>query len=512
MSAPTITFGKHRGTSIEEVPTSYLRWMLQAASSSSSGPIYNFCRAHGEWMADVISREQQLKAAEVVFEYELNPSQAEASNLLQNWLADPHAPSTAKLEGGAGYGKSFTVLDIVRGAISQGYTVAAAATSFVATQVLDSQLGNIGIPCRTLASSLKLTVEREGARSDYVWDHGSSDDALGQLTGPRRLLIVDEYSMVGDDIGEKLLMGVQHYGGRLLCVGDLKQLPPVGQSKPSVLAGIETSVTLTQPMRYSPDSDLYALEQDVRHNGFSATLSASDHISIHSTREALLEAYVSSYKAAPTEDQRMLFFRRADVVSANNIIRSKLFGIEAAEEAVIEDEKLLVMATTDVLPMASEETLRMYSGTSYRVISQTTVVVPGTDFECHAVTLEDGRCFPIIFMLSETKADPSKLGGTEWTLALRRIAEECEMTGNWGPYWHFKKRFLPVGYAYAMTVHRCQGQTVDRVFFEAGSLRCGYMSDALLYVAATRAKKEVHAVPLNGLERGGWMNDEEEAA
>jgi ATP-dependent exoDNAse (exonuclease V) alpha subunit len=493
-----ITFGKHRGTPITEVPASYLRWMLQtAASGDGKGPIAEMVREHGDAIAEAIEGEQRAAVKSAEFNYTLNPSQQEASNLLQEWLCDSYSPRQAKLEGGAGYGKSFTVLDVVRNAIEMGYTVAAAATSYVATQVLDQQLGGIGIPCRTLASSLKLTVEYDGPKALYTWDHGSSDDALAQLLGARRLLIVDEYSMVSSDIADKLLQGSDNGGGRLLCVGDLKQLPPVGESRPTRLASIETSATLTQPMRYSADSDLYALEQDVRENGFNAAIEASEHVSIHRSRESLLEAYVEAYRAHPEEDMRVLFFRRRDVVNANNAIRKQLFG-SAAGAAVVEDEKLMVMATTDVRPLGQSESKRYYSGTSYRVVSENTIVVSGSDMDemiCHCVTLDNGDTLPIMFMETETKADPTKLGGKEYTGHLRRIAEQCDFSGSWSAYREFKNQFLPVGYNYAMTVHRCQGQTVDRVFFEAGSLRCGSMSNALLYVAATRAKREVHAVP-----------------
>ena len=124
---------------------------------------------------------------------------------------------------------------------------------------------------------------------------------------------------------------------------------------------------------------------------------------------------------------------------------------------------------------------------------------------CYVVEFEDGREAPVIFMVSETKADESTLGGPEYTQVLRELAEEAKtqveagVPGRdaWKPYHEFKKFFLPVMYGYAMTVHRCQGQTVDRAYIaphtlvNAGGPQVGAK---LLYVAATRAKKHLTMV------------------
>ncbi len=493
----TIPFGKYRDTPITNIDPGYLGWMLRKAGEADAWPgLVNFVHQYQDAIRAVIDSQQLLAVQATEVNYTLNPSQQAASDLLAEWLQSD-APA-AKLEGGAGYGKSYTVMDVARRAIELGYNVHACATSYVATQVLVQQLAAFKIEPKTIASTLRLEKVFVDSKAEYVWGPDSGEMLVARLS-PHRLLIVDEYSMVSDDIGARLLRAAESYGGKLLVVGDLKQLPPVGQHTDSVLSKISVSAELTQPMRYSADSDLYQLEQLARNTPAQVpeqNWSGSTGIHIHASVSDMIERYVEDLMDRPGEDARMLFFRRTDVVQANAVIRAGLYGSERAQhEPVIEDERLMVMATTDI-GTTQEDRVRFYSGTSYLVQSVTTGEVEGVP--CYIVKLNNGLVVPIMFMVTESKADTAKLGGTDYTARLRAIAEHCEEIGNWKAYHAFKSLFLPVGYNYAMTVHRCQGQTVDRVYFAPAKLAAGRMTNALLYVAATRAKREVHMALPNG--------------
>ena len=65
---------------------------------------------------------------------------------------------------------------------------------------------------------------------------------------------------------------------------------------------------------------------------------------------------------------------------------------------------------------------------------------------------------------------------------------------EWDNYWGFKKPFHPLQYAYALTVHRSQGSTFQRVFLDLRNLlrnRKTNERNKLLYTAATRASKQM---------------------
>ncbi len=487
-------FGKHSGTCLTEVPVDYLQWLLDKAD-------HPFVGEHREEIAEIIINAQAAKAA-LLPDYTLSSSQLRASTFLQEWLLTPEL-SCAKLEGGAGYGKSFCVLDVVRFALEQGLGVYAAATSYVATQVLVEQLDPLGVTASTIARALRLEVVRDGAKEDYVLGI-DSEECLSKLLGINRLLVVDEYSMISDDIGQALLDAAERYGGKLLVVGDLAQLPPVGQDQDSVLSLIETSTSLSDPMRYSKGSDLYQVEQMARHEPYSLLNSAeqwddSDEVEVVQDREQLLREYQLDYDGA---DARVLYYTRRDVVAANRAIRHKLHGA-SADQLVVDGEKLMVASTQDVYNggvdlQGHPDTTRYYSGTAWEVDEFEQDVVEGVP--CYRVRFANGNTVPVMFMVTETKADPESPGGEEYTVRLRELAEAAKDPENpvsWREWWQFKKNFLPVMYGYATTVHKAQGQTVDRAYIDPRSLAFAggrEVGKKLLYVAATRAKKKLTMV------------------
>lgn len=508
-----LSFGRFKGYTLDEIDPGYLQWMLDKARQDDCwGGMILFVEAHREAILAAISDIQNAKLASVSFDYILSSSQKQASQFLQEWLLSDQR--TAKLEGGAGYGKSFTVKDVLRFAMGQGYRVAAAATSYVATQVLASDLESMGVDVRTIARHLQLTVTRDDRQVNYVFSE-KSPERLETLLSPNRLLVVDEYSMVGDHVGQALLDSVNLYGGKLLVVGDLKQLPPVKQDSDSCLAGIEASITLSDPMRYSRGSDLYKVEQIARTSPHDLLNNLdqwenSDLVDVVPDEDTLVYHYCKHYSA--NEDSRIIYFRRADVIATNHRVRRALYG-EASEQLVVEDEKLLVAATSDVYQdvYAAEaefspekcETNRFYSGTSFQVIRSSETRVMGVP--CYEAEFEDGRYAPVIFMVTETQADENTLGGPEYTQRLRELADYAKTQVEageapkraWRPYHWFRKFFLPVMYGYAMTVHRCQGQTVDRAYIVPRTLiNFGgpKIGEKLLYVAATRAKKHLTMV------------------
>lgn len=491
MTTIRIPFGKHRGTPLAEMQAGYLTWMLKTAAGSPEGVLGRFVADNESAIRDVINGAPARTAGKAPI-IQLNDGQTEAVQMLLGALYDGGEPY-ARLEGGAGYGKSFTVYELARRAMRMGITVRACATSYVATQVLAKQLAPLGCEVRTIASMLRLAKVEFEDQEDYITSE-KTGQRLVELLDQGQLLIVDEYSMVADELGCELMHGAASMGGKLLAVGDLKQLPPVKQSTDSVLSSIPVSYTLTQPMRYSADSDLYALEQLVRHNPhiFPEAKWDSTEVVTHSDLGDLLRGFVADSQAHPSDDNRMLFFRRTDVIAANQAIRAQLHGErKALVSAIVDDERLMVMNTADV-DLGQEKPTRFYSGTTYMVEHVCETEYQG--IPCYLVKLHEGPVVKVVFANGTDHVDASRLGADAYVKRLHQLRDEALETGSWAAWRAFKNSFLQVGYNYAMTVHRCQGQTVDRVYFDPAALKAGAMSDKLLYVAATRAKKQAHMV------------------
>lgn len=165
---------------------------------------------------------------------EFAPQQAKAVDDVAAWLKDPGAPQVFRLFGYAGSGKTTLAMHL---AAQQDKAVAFAAFTGKAASVLQKK----GCPATTihgLIYELKRPNEqaleevekklrdnphdtalqerrRELARPRFVLRDGALDD-FG-------LVVIDECSMVGEDIGADLLS----FGKKILVLGDPAQLPPV---------------------------------------------------------------------------------------------------------------------------------------------------------------------------------------------------------------------------------------------------------------------------------------------
>jgi len=492
-----IPFGKYAGTLVSEIPPGYFKWFIGKydAGTLSGGSVLYWLDANIDALREMIDGKQLALVEADTEEYTLSPSQLDASTHLTE--AFLNGTQFGRLEGGAGYGKSFCVKDIVRNLIlSKQFTVKAAAVSYVATEVLRGQLDQYDVPCMTLARAIGLDKEYDGPRELYVMGDRTPEALATLFAGgtKRTLLVLDEYSMVNDEYACALGDAARQYNGAILVVGDLMQLPPVNQDTDCKFSTIPDAAELTDPMRYSKESDLYKVEQAVRAWPEAAMSSigiiahASDEVMLYDTSDDLLDAFKRTCSEFPHDDNRMLFFRRADVIKANNAVRKVLFGDDPAP--LEPGERLLVVRTSDL-----NET-RYYTGTTLDVIE-----VEQSDQGTLYATLGSGARVPIMFAISEHKADPDQSGGKWFNDETKRLADEANDAEGlgvsraeaWAPYREHKDSFVFVAYNYATTVHKAQGATVDRIFVSPrGLLGVRGMGDKLAYVALTRAKKEVH--------------------
>ncbi len=514
-----VPFGKYRDYSLFELieeDIGYLDWMIRAYGE-------NFFDADfiNDWLEENLGLLQQARSfrgQRLVAKappLSLTSHQMDVVDQIQDAI-DRGLP-IMRLEGGAGYGKSYATKAIAREAIRCGISVRACAVSYVATEVLRAQLDDIGVQCDTLAKT--LLFEKVWKEDAEVYQHSDGTPyAAREVLADGSMLIVDECSMILDRDAHLLFETVKDgRAGTLVLVGDSFQLPPVGQDTVSICCGDwdRGVATLTQPMRYDATSPLYEVEQVARAHPESLTLVAKmlegNQVKVASNAEEMIQAFVDNYKADPAALHRMMLFRRVSVNAANNAIRRLLFGEDAP--VVVEDERLMILATADY-PYAVTEAqklgqIRYYSGESFRVTvvveRDYLIAIDNVRYEIpyyHVQFDADGisRSARIIFAISDSTVDESKMGGPEFIAARRaavaygkKVDEMNHRVGNWEPLRRLNADFVKVAYQYATSVHRAQGQTCDYAYCRPGELLAirGIMGRALCYVSATRARKQL---------------------
>lgn len=373
----------------------------------------------------------------------------------QRDLVTTIATSGRQLElvlGVAGAGKT-TALDALRSAYEQaGHRVIGTATSGQAAKTLGAAAH---LESRTTASLL--------------WRLQHGHDHLDRNT----VLIVDEAGMVDDPTMLALLTTAEIHGTKTVVVGDHHQLGAVGPG-----GGLEGLITrhpaavhtLTGNIRQRDPAERDALEQ-LRNGDVGRAVSFYAAQGRIRAREQRLDALVDTVLAWADDvdaghDAIMLAWRRNDVAALNNLARTNR---RAAGHL-------------------GTHSTGLRGGRNYAVGDRVVALAP--DPERRWVTSQQGTV---------TAIDAST---RTVTLSFDDTAQPVEMRGE-----QLDEKHLD--HAYATTVHRAQGATVDRthVYADGGGRE-------LTYVALSRARDAttIHCVAdsndqaVEDLERD-WSHD-----
>src|SRR5512135_3027009 len=189
----------------------------------------------------------------------LTPDQAQAADRIRAWLAQ--GEPAVVLGGYAGTGKTFTVTDLLKGYLNRRSLVVTAPTH-KAVHVLRG----MGLPENPPALRYATLHSVLGLQPVYDLDTGEPRlRQIGPVDLPRdALLVVDECSMVGQELYAHLLRAAARWQVQVLFVGDPAQLPPVKEKTSPTFAHTPCQVTLTTIVRQARDHPLLALATRLR--------------------------------------------------------------------------------------------------------------------------------------------------------------------------------------------------------------------------------------------------------
>jgi hypothetical protein len=331
--------------------------------------------------------------------------------------------------GVAGSGKTTTLSAVRAGLEETGYEVIGAATSGQAARTLQA---GAGIESRTVAS---------------LWwrlDHGQL-----RLTG-RHVLILDEAGMTADtDIG-RLLGAVDRAGARMIIVGDYRQLDAVGPggALEAISARHPQAVhTLADNLRQVDPTERAALDQlragQVDHA--LAWYNTNGRIHPAATQNGAVYDMVRAWAAdvSAGKDSLLLAYRRDNVAALNHTARQawRNLGRLDGPELHTPDGRVF---------QAGDRIITLTPGPQGAWTTSQPATVTAVDLDHRALTA----------------VTPD---GTELQINGEYLGQDR------------------IGYGYAITVHRCQGATVDtaHVLADGGGRE-------LAYVAMSRAREQSH--------------------
>lgn len=248
---------------------------------------------------------------------ELSPEQRRAIHHVTG------GPDIAAIQGAAGAGKS-AALDAVRGAYEEkGYRLTGVALSGKASDELQK---SSGIKSQTLHSFLD-EIER-GRRSITARD----------------IVVVDEAAMIGSRQMQQLSSAVRAGGGKLILVGDTRQLQSIEAG--SAFGAITKKIGASEVVEHRRQKSQWAREAaDALRAGDAAqalrAYADRGKLSIHAhglaAKEKMIADWAADSAANPDKSRMMLAGTRADVRELNEMARDWMRDagkLEGAEHRV----------------------------------------------------------------------------------------------------------------------------------------------------------------------------------
>lgn len=177
---------------------------------------------------------------------EWSPQQAAALKTVKRWLVDPRAPQVLRLFGFAGTGKTTLAKEV--NAMVDGMALFMCFTGKAALVL--RKKGCLG--ASTIHSAIyKVRVDEETGEKTFTLNPDSD-------VATARLVVVDEVSMVGPELGQDLLS----FGTKVLVLGDPAQLPPVNGE--GFFTTQEPDILLTEIHRQAADNPIIRMSMEVR--------------------------------------------------------------------------------------------------------------------------------------------------------------------------------------------------------------------------------------------------------
>lgn len=175
-----------------------------------------------------------------------SPQQEQAIKAVREWLDDPNGQQVFRLFGFAGTGKT-TLAKVLAQEVS-GTTLYATFTGKAALV-----LRKKGCDGASTIHSLIYSTEIDEITGEVKFTLNAQSDLA-----TAGLLVVDEVSMVDEDLAQDLLS----FGRRVLVLGDPAQLPPVKGE--GFFINAEPDIMLTEVHRQALDNPIIRMSMDVR--------------------------------------------------------------------------------------------------------------------------------------------------------------------------------------------------------------------------------------------------------
>jgi exodeoxyribonuclease-5 len=368
-----------------------------------------------------------------------SPQQDQAIKAVKDWLADKRSPQIFRLFGYAGSGKTTLAKHMAEDVDGE---VLYMAFTGKAALVLRKK-GCVG------ASTIHSAIYKP--EEDPVTGHMEFKLNPDSPVATAGLVVVDEVSMVGEDLARDLLS----FGSKVLVLGDPAQLPPVKGE--GFFINAQPDVMLTEVHRQAAENPIIRMSMDVREGRGLAP-------GAYGTSQVILRAEIDrdQLRDMVMAADQLLCGMNKTRQTFNNRIRELggRIGSPAPQMPVVGD-RLVCLKNNRIKGLFN-----------------------GGLWDVDKVVRRPGRTDMLVSSVDEPGTIPVDIEVPDQFF----LGTEKDMD------WRERKRADEFTYGYALTVHKSQGSQWDNVLvYDESSI---FRDDAAkhLYTAVTRAAERVTVI------------------
>jgi len=456
----------------------------------------------------------------------LNGDQRLAFGKLVNYVRNPTDRSIYVLRGWAGTGKTFCVSLLVNYLLTElyrdkgWYRIAVTGPTNKSVRVIrrSSDIHDTRVSFQTIHKllGLKEKITLDG-KQEFVKDPGFQPK-ISKI----KLLIIDEVSMLNDDLFEKIIKHRENI--KVICMGDPAQIPPVG--KPDCIPFREElaeeydikTLDLKTIMRQKLDNPIISSSVKIRENINEAdsgilpqtiTNKSGEGIEFLNLGDPGVRKNISSYMEKyfktksfeeDSEYAKVIAWRNKTVSTMNTLVRRVIYGEEQISEKILVGEKLIINSPYIVNGMVVFNTNDEFTVDSFEIKTQKAKVedleVDLKYYETRVWFLDDNNSRhedTIEILHEDSEYDFKRVANILKNIAIQKKGKDK----SWIAYYDFLREFADVSYAYCITAHKSQGSTYETSFVMEDDIEMNWdviERNRIKYTAYTRASKKLYVL------------------
>ena len=421
----------------------------------------------------------------------LTNTQQEALEKLKSFIKSDK--SFFRLGGYAGSGKSFLVCHLMEWLAHQEFSFIAAAPTNKAAKNLMQVANSVGITVdvKTVAQLLgqQPEINEETGEEEFTANNDAQFDDY-------EVIIIDEFSMINSTNFAAIVEAVAAtIDTKIIFVGDSAQLPPVKESMPIVATSeyIDSTANLNEIVRYEGEIAIVAekIRSDDKYQKIIYPFQTSeDKTIVCQPRKEWLETVSEYFQGDGYKDNpdyaRLLVWKNKTAMAANKYVRSRLWGKDAP--AYVPGDRLIARKPL-FRPRPGQKGKNKW-GVAMNNSEECTVTAAPTvkhrtfdkeSYTCLSLEVKTDNGTPIMLSVLTEESDLFK------NEKIKHYVEKKQ----WNRYFDLTRMFDDVTYAYALTVHKAQGSSINYVFLDTEDMQYCPDLQKMLYTALTRTKVSV---------------------